>query len=49
MVWMVEDYNRKWKILYDDKSYLIWSLKAKLRAWVGKYRSTLARFPLQNG
>ena len=24
---------------------LIWSLKAKFRAWVGKYRRTLARFP----
>ena len=27
------------------KAALIVSLKAKLSAWVGKYRSTLARFP----
>merc|ERR1711973_353927 len=28
---------------------LMVSLKAKFRAWVGKYLSTLARFPLQKG
>merc|ERR1711962_1284216 len=28
---------------------LMVSLKAKLKAWVGKYLSTLARFPLQKG
>lgn len=29
------------------KRALIWSLKAKLNAWVGKYRITLVVFPLQ--
>lgn len=29
------------------KRALIWSLKAKLNAWVGKYRMTLVVFPLQ--
>merc|ERR1719370_2611441 len=31
------------------KMALMASLKAKLRAWVGKYLSTLAKFPLQKG
>merc|ERR1719244_1271712 len=30
------------------KIFLYLSLKAKLRAWVGKYLMTLARLPLQN-
>ncbi len=33
----------------DLKTVLILSLKAKLRAWVGKYRRQLARLPRQKG
>ena len=32
-------------VLGTEKAALMASLKAKLRAWVGKYLSTLAKFP----
>jgi len=34
--------------LYLGKRTLIVSLKAKLKAWVGKYLRTFVKFPLQN-
>merc|ERR1719326_731369 len=35
--------------LGQAKAALIESLKAKFKAWVGKYLKTLAKLPLQNG
>lgn len=42
-------YLQNWVLLSTPpkKTCLYLSLKAKLRAWVGKYRMTLAKFPLQ--
>merc|ERR1712168_385667 len=42
-------YRQNWARLSTPsrKIFLYLSLKAKLRAWVGKYLMTLARFPLQ--
>ena len=44
---VAKNFQKSVRGLYLGNRFLMVSLKAKLNAWVGKYRTTLARLPLQ--
>jgi len=44
---VAKNFQKSVRGLYLGNMFLMVSLNAKLKAWVGKYRTTLARLPLQ--